>query len=297
MAFQDKTVCAPCFKKVLDSEEGVQCDGQCDRWFHRTCVGVSKNEYTKIASDKSNKWYCSRIDCKPSQIVPDLNVILSALSQKIDDLSSKVDRLNDLPDNVKIIQEDVRAIHEKFELLEPRIQQLEYRVTDIENTVKCIKSDPVSFEDTLMEINDRNSRLCNLMVYGLAESSSTNVATNREHDKQLISNLVSSVDYEANLDRVKTFRMGIFKKNESRPLKVIFPDEHQAKLFSKRFSERSVEGDSEIKISRDRTVRERNHLRKLRQELEEKINAGEVDLTIRYTNGVPLITKSKPKNA
>jgi vacuolar-type H+-ATPase subunit I/STV1 len=291
-----KTTCFPCFKKVLDSEEGIQCDGPCDRWFHRNCVGVSKAEYVKISSDNTNKWNCSRMDCHSSPSADDLKSILSTLSQKIDDLNSKVDRLNDLPDNVVSIREDVKAIHDKFELLEPRIEQLEQRVSVIESRVETKLANVDSLEETLQEINDRNLRQYNVIIYGIKESNQTKVELKKQHDKQEVNNLITKVCPSLNLTHIKFFRIGSTKNNKPRPIKVIFPEVDQARLFCQRFSELSDGVDNQLSVSRDRTRRERNHLQKLREELEERKNGGESDLTIKYINGVPSIIKSKPKN-
>ncbi|KAG8249487.1 hypothetical protein J6590_017468 [Homalodisca vitripennis] len=147
-----------------------------------------------------------------------LNTVLSALAQKIDELLAEVDRLNNLPENVKIIQDDVKAIHDKFEQLEPRIERLEHRVSDIESRVDARLADGSGFEETLMEINDRNKRMCNVILYGIAESSQSNTESKRKHDKQQIKQLWSEVYQEANLESIKFFRIGVNKKNNSRPI-------------------------------------------------------------------------------
>jgi len=51
----------------------------------------------------------------------------------------------------------------------------------------------------------------------------------------------------------------------------------------------------DIKASRDKTQREREYLKTLRNELEERTNSGKQHLTIKYKNGIPLIVK-KQKN-
>lgn len=46
-------------------------------------------------------------------------------------------------------------------------------------------------------------------------------------------------------------------------------------------------------MSRDRTIKERNDLQKLKEERKARIIGGGDGLTIRYINGVPSISKSK----
>jgi hypothetical protein len=52
-----------------------------------------------------------------------------------------------------------------------------------------------------------------------------------------------------------------------------------------------------MKLSaRDRTNRERDHLKGLQAELDRRIKSGEKNITIKYINGIPNIVNSAPKN-
>lgn len=53
---------------------------------------------------------------------------------------------------------------------------------------------------------------------------------------------------------------------------------------------------SNISIFRDRTTKEREHLSDLRSSLVAKISGGEINLTIKYLNGVPQIVSEKKIN-
>lgn len=44
------TVYVVCFKEMLDSENGLECDGSCKRLFHRDCTKTPKSEFTQILS-------------------------------------------------------------------------------------------------------------------------------------------------------------------------------------------------------------------------------------------------------
>lgn len=64
------TACMLCFKEVLDSEDGLECNGPCKRWFHRDCTKTPKFEYAKISSNTNHKWYCNRFDCETAIASP-----------------------------------------------------------------------------------------------------------------------------------------------------------------------------------------------------------------------------------
>ncbi|KAG8328141.1 hypothetical protein J6590_000798 [Homalodisca vitripennis] len=53
---------------------------------------------------------------------------------------------------------------------------------------------------------------------------------------------------------------------------------------------------ADVRVSRDRTPRERDHLNSLRDQLKVRSEKGEKNLTIRYVNGTPKIMKQASKN-
>lgn len=70
-------------------------------------------------------------------------------------------------------------------------------------------------------------------------------------------------------------------------------------MFMEMFSRDAV-GDNDILLniseSRDQSPQERKQLYSLIAELAELTKSGEMNSTIKYRNGVPLIMKNNPKN-
>lgn len=52
--------CGTCDAEVNDAEEGICCDGDCERWFHLRCSGLSQAEYDELGLDENAKWACSK---------------------------------------------------------------------------------------------------------------------------------------------------------------------------------------------------------------------------------------------
>lgn len=75
----DASICPVCLIKVLDSVDGIGCDGGCKRWFHIECVKMSKTEYSKFANDNKKKWLCNRADCLRSGDQP-MNLLSTQMS-------------------------------------------------------------------------------------------------------------------------------------------------------------------------------------------------------------------------
>jgi len=43
--------CGVCKKIVFNKEEALQCDGECTKWYHCICVGMSSEQYEIFCDD------------------------------------------------------------------------------------------------------------------------------------------------------------------------------------------------------------------------------------------------------
>ena len=59
---KNKFICPICSQAVSDNDEGLQCDGRCDSWYHKQCAGVSDEVYNNLGP--KDKWLC--ISCEPT---------------------------------------------------------------------------------------------------------------------------------------------------------------------------------------------------------------------------------------
>ena len=61
-AAEQDTICDGCCTSIEENEhEAIQCEGSCQKWYHRLCAGVSKYHYDKLADSPSPFvcWLCS----------------------------------------------------------------------------------------------------------------------------------------------------------------------------------------------------------------------------------------------
>ena len=81
-ASNQDTVCDGCCSTIVDDEhEAIQCEGSCQKWYHRLCAGVSKYHYDVLA-DSPNPficWLCS--DSLPRAVIQELQQELAALKR------------------------------------------------------------------------------------------------------------------------------------------------------------------------------------------------------------------------
>ena len=58
----DDTICDGCCSAIVDDEQdAIQCEGCCQKWYHRLCAGVSKFHYDMLADspDPFICWLCA----------------------------------------------------------------------------------------------------------------------------------------------------------------------------------------------------------------------------------------------
>ena len=53
--------CGICMRGVCFGDEAIQCEGECQFWYHCNCIGLSKSEYDEL-SVSSCVWECPK--CK-----------------------------------------------------------------------------------------------------------------------------------------------------------------------------------------------------------------------------------------
>lgn len=156
------------------------------------------------------------------------------------------------------------------------------------NTVMDIS---INYDSFLSEIEDRKQRAKNIMVYNIPEQSGGNDLNKADSDKEVTKEIIATVSEVSKIKKV--IRVG--KTGEKpRPLKVILDNPQTALLVLRNKSKIS---HPSAKISADLTLNQRNHLKKLRNQLEKRISDGEANLTIKYVRGVPkIVDKVNPKN-
>lgn len=282
-------------KKVFDTDDGLQCDSDCQSWFHIKCVGVNKTEYSQYANNLNKKWHCLRVDCHAANSNPS-----QLLASKMDELLNKFsllatkDEVKGIADGLQEIKSDINNLSTKISYLEPRIEKLESDVNDLKAKAAAKgEGRDIPVEDIFEEINDRQRRTRNVIVLGLKECESSVLAAVKEHDKNLINIILERCGLGASMDRARFFRLGKATKDKPRAIKLCLSSENEAVTLFKAFGTKIDTGDEldGVSLARDRTLKERQHLSDLRDTLKSRIDSGEPDLTIKYLNGVPKIVK------
>ena len=147
------------------------------------------------------------------------------------------------------------------------------------------------FEDVVQEVYERQKRGKNLIIYGVPEQEEG--VQRMESDCEVVSNVLKAVrpDFIVPQD-LKVYRLGQHTREaaHSRPIKITLADESEVvKFIRNNRIQKNNANFNNISLAPDRTIRQREHYKQLKRELDNRTNNGEANLRIRYINGTPKI--------
>lgn len=177
------------------------------------------------------------------------------------------------------------------------INRLLAEVEELKSQKKFNSVQNHSEEFIIGEVGERNIRASNLIFYNVPESNADNAVDRVAHDSNLVSNVINSFINGGSIIPSKVIRLGIRSQNKLRPIKAVFSTPADAfEILKSKKKLLSVQPPSSIVISSDRTLYQRDYMKKLRDELESRRANGENDLIIKYIRGTPAIVTKKTRS-
>lgn len=180
------------------------------------------------------------------------------------------------------------------------IKDLKAVILDLQNAIielKSAKSDSSSqlpdntFEEIIAEVSERNKRKSNLIIFGVPEQDESLTANMRTtKDKESVLEILQTVNRNVHIDECKPVRLGKRMGGKTRPIKVTLNNEESVTAFIKYSKNlKNSQYNKKVFISTDRTPRQRAYYNKIREQLKERVDAGETNLKIKHLNSVPSI--------
>lgn len=178
-----------------------------------------------------------------------------------------------------------------------QLPALRNTVTQLKIEIEALKAKQnqnTSMECILGELAERKKRSANVIMFGVGKSQQQTGDASRdkvvcvEHDKKQVQQALADIpDSEP---PVAMIRLGKPNQGSSpRPLKVIFASKKTAVNVLK--NNKKIQ--SGISAKNDLTPYQREYLKNLREELKQRVDRGESDLTIKYVNNIPKIISTK----
>lgn len=181
------------------------------------------------------------------------------------------------------------------------INDLKFIILSLQKEVESLKSlrnqptaasNNVDYEEIIQEITERNLRKRNLVVFGVAEINSNAKEERAQHDEHKLTEILKYLSPNFTTDNMKPVRLGKYDatKNNPRPIKISLRDEATVHNFIRKAKTlRDRETFKNVNISLDRTPRQIEYYRTVKNELIQRSSEGETNLQIKYVRGIPKI--------
>lgn len=222
------SLCPVCEASFKSGQESIFCEGECQKYVHRQCAGLTKGQFAK-AAESDSPYYCLHCTvsmqnteiCKLKQLVSELTAIIKPSTPL---QTSATIATNVLPSN---------QVH-----------------NNQQNSVTIQHSNPASSQST--------DRKFNLVIYGLNECP--NGTSRPERVKQDIDkgySVLSKVDEDINVSSVRDcLRLGKYKKDQARPRPLLLKLNRAIDVISVLSNRASLE-DKSIVIKPDMSPEEK----------------------------------------
>lgn len=290
--------------KPKDNEVlGFPCD-YCRKILCKNCADITTTEARCVAlSQRVLLFYCP--DCIVSiQEIPKLKGDLKTLQAEVDKLKEFFHQTTQVPTYAEILSNfktETKAIKDDINNLEIKFAKSKSNDSNQELNTNLDKQAEV--EPTIYEIQEREKRAANILIFGVKEEKIDNAEERIELQKKSVVNIIKSVNKDVPTENIKIYRLGKYNQDKVRPIKVTFSSKADA-LQVLRYKNK-LPTDTGRYIKYDQTALQREYLKKVLAEMEGRKAKGEVNLKIKYINQIPKIIKvpdtkdktcQKPKN-
>ncbi|CAA9994893.1 unnamed protein product, partial [Nesidiocoris tenuis] len=219
-----------------------------------------------------------------NNVKQELSLQLSGLETRISSMESRFSAVESALGELDRLEGDLREI--KKDVQELKNENLSHRLHKIES------SSGASFQELVSEVRDRQERSANVIFFDVEEGAASTPFQASSTDAAFLEKAFADLNLSMS-ESVRDFqRIGKFRSSGApRPVLVRLSSSETA---TQMLARNRVMNPKKYSISADKTIREREHLQELRNELKSRTDNGENDLTIRYVRGVPLITRLPP---
>lgn len=322
MAPTNTARCSQCESDVKDNSPAISCS-VCISWFHKGCSGLTSKEFNKQATmwKKSSitTWICDlcqdsnsthsdgkvrhprdRLSIGPGTV----NITPRNLTQQSEDIHHVHDSphngqvsLNDIMDKLIKMESQYSILLMKYEDQIKINMELRAEIADMKQRFETNVGTPnvdsgTVINESIHELNQRQIRQRNLMIFGMKEETLPKGVSRNEIDTTSATNIILKVFPQAQLDSIKVFRVGRESSTKNRPMKVILDSPRDVANIIRHASElKKVDTYRGITLSYDRTPKQIEEYKNMKATMSLRLQNGESNLKIKYIGGIPRIVK------
>lgn len=211
---------------------------------------------------------------------------VNAIKTQVYSISNNMECLTIEQDKLKT---DILKLSDKTVEVDTKIQIVEKDLSAFKSSGGQISTKPFSYNTLITECRERSNRAKNIIIVGIQEPKSENLAERVDHDKREVQKIISLIITDCP-EPEKILRLGKYQQDKVRLVKACFKSDETAKSILRNKSKVISTG---FKIYADETPYQRATFLKLKKELEDRRTNGEMNLTIKYVKGEPTIVESK----
>ena len=242
-------------KGSVKEDERIQCDF-CKSYLHGSCVNLTRKEIVCLKNvNRQVKYLCKGCN---------LFDIIRGLQKEIIDLKSEIIEIKKSTKTQGELANDSDEVH----------GQGKRNFTD---------------DQLLEEFEERQLHAANIIVSNLQEENETGDETipETENDLNRVVEIISSSGIK-NAEIIKCYRLGKKSQNKCRPVRVVLTSANLAYNIIANYKI-----TNKIYVNRDLTRQQQNNAYLVLKEFKTRTNNSEVNLKLKYMNGMPKIITKK----
>ena len=281
-------VCKMCDEEFGDRDDKFVVCGRCEEPYCIECLGMRADQ-CNLLSDPAFHWYCPNCKAPALHAVRDDFDIEERCEAFFEKLSGRMQKL-EMAMSKKAEKVEVEGIRNNIEHFRSSTSELTKELEKLSSEVEELKSNRAEGTEEVAamyinEMEDRNRRKPNLIIFSIGESEDPDPIKRKETDIANVSKIFEEIT-STTIEITDCRRLGKRKlKNEQqnpRPMRVSVSDQHQRDNILKSAKKlRENDETKHITIRNDMTPRERTEDIRLRKEWqakkEQSVSAGDTE--------------------
>lgn len=264
---------------------GCACD-MCKTVLCRNCYHLSSSEIRVLCMTRNIlKYFCT--------------TCLGLFNTTVSDLPQ-------INNRITILEKETKELKEKMENNAPTYAQVVADTSDLKKEMEKLSDEVVkqkmipkaptprdfnlTVEPTLCEMAEREKRAANIILFGIKENNLEQNENAHEIDLNKAVDIVKQVKRDIQKRDIKVYRLGTPAQGKVRPLRIVTASPTIAKEILRK---KSMLKEENMYLKADQTPLQREYLKTVLKELEERKQKGEVNIRVKYINNIPKIVFSQ----
>ena len=240
--------CRMCLKNFCDDNDKLAVCERCSKPVCLACSDLSEKDYANLSSENCPFLWCCQVCKAPAlkamktdndieqKCKEQFELLSSELREEMKSMKDRIDSLEKKNDPPNLKQTISELIQEKLSEIKGSGESSERTYANVVAGADGTKKDNSQIvKDSIGEINDRERRKLNIIIYNVEESKSDDLEERKKHDLKEANDLVKEIGVNDRVNISRPVRLFKSKKpehvNKPRPLRVMVESEEQRRLI------------------------------------------------------------------